>query len=463
MSDRIFTPNFKFDNPKVKMDSSLVFDRFLSALESTEQEREDILVKVSNFRPHMVGDLSQPFDMSYDIMNETKKVVNETINYSFHPSTLNQLASIDNPPIPLAWLKNSFDGKTEDFYDFYGVSYIGYPKIDLRQQILRHAFKKRKRMERIIRIEKPYYLNAKAHFDDSNKLYSVDTGKQDEMVMGIVGKNYPTEWSTSSLMNALYEEIHNSYNNVTWDHPYVTTNGTFRIAFHTEDPAWRFEPKKGDIIGFGGVLRDNPYGGGSLCWHPRALRLSCINGMTYYDRMGSVIISHRSWVSMVTEIVDQFLKPRLNKETLEPINNFEKRIPNPLPIADYLEEHSLLYSSLAKVMLIRLSSTARKMNRRFKTTANMLLQDYKTSLDWICGKYEIGDRIKERLHKVAVEDVTIPDPESDEFSVYDLSNVFSTYANSPLSDEQRNTYSTIAGEIVMKPILAEQLIAITAE
>jgi len=460
MSENLFNPNFVFDNPKVELDSRTVFDRFLEALELTEAEREDVLIKVSNLRPHVVGDLSKPFDISYDVMNETKGTVVETVTYPFHPSVLNQLASIDNPPIPLSWLKRSFTGIREPIYDYTGNSHEGNPTIDLRQQILQHAFKNRPRMKRTIRFERPYYLKVDYKSINDGMLW---VNKPEKLVMGVVGENYPTEWSTYEMVNALHIQVNKTFDNVTWAYPYVTDAGTFRVTFHSKDPQWSIEPKKGDVVGFGGVFRDNPYGGGSMCWHPRTLRLACVNGMTYHDSMGSVIVGHRSWVSMVTDLIKSVLTPRIDPITEEPLNSFEARLPIPLPISDYLEDHKLLYKGLSQVMVLRLLSIAQKLKERYQIAAEMVISDYKACLDWICRKYEIGDTVKDRLFKVSFEDVTIPDPTKEDFTVYDMSNVFSTYANAPLSDEQRKAYSTIAGEIIMRPQIAKQLVTIKAK
>ena len=61
--------------------------------------------------------------------------------------------------------------------------------------------------------------------------------------------------------------------------------------------------------------------------------------------------------------------------------------------------------------------------------------------------------MQEVIIEVAKKDATIPDPEKEDFTAYDLSNVFTVVANSDISDDMRDQFSEIGGRIVMQPAL----------
>lgn len=464
MASYLFSPEYRHETFRKEIDDKHRFETFLEALELTEQSRVDELVAVRNLRPLEIGDLDYPFPILYDVKNETKETVVETKKYIFDPSTIGQLCSLDKTPIPVAWFKNSLK-EHSPLISKHGIlnrDFDGIPHaIDLRQQLLYYAFTQRPRVKRILRVEEPWYRNATIDVDGVDTLRY--THPPHKLVMGVLGENYPTKWSTYGMFNALSYQVHDAFGDYTYEQPYVTQSGTFRMAFVTKDPEWKIEAKKGDTIGFGGVLRDNPYARGSLCWHPYALRLACVNGMTYQSRMGSIVIEHRSLLGMVRDLIKGILRPRINEETLKPLNKFEARLRDPLATADYMDDMTLLYEHLAKVMMARLLSVAGKVKTRYEKAAKMFLVDYNASLDRVCTDYELGEKIQEKLYKTAIRDVTIPDPQSDEFSVYDMSNVFSSYANSYSSDEQRKKYGTIAGEIIMKEGYPEILCKVTSK
>ena len=458
MASYLFSPEYRHETFKKETDDKRRFETFLEALELTEQSRVDELVDVRNLRPLELGDLESPFPILYDVKYERKGTVVNTRKYIFDPSTIGQLCSLDKTPIPVAWFKNSLKEKIPGI-DSSG--FRAYAHLDLRQQLLNYAFSHRPRVKRILRIEEPWYRNATIDVDGTDTLRY--TNPPHKLVMGVLGENYPTKWSTWGMFNALSYQVHDGFGDYTYELPYVTQAGTFRMAFYTKDPEWKIEAKKGDAIGFGGVLRDNPYARGSLCWHPYTLRLSCINGATYQSRMGSIVIEHRSPLDMVRNLIKGVLRPRMNQVSLKPLNKFESRLRDPLTDSDYIDNMSLLYEHLAKVMMARLLSVAGKVKSRYEKAAKMLLADYNASLDRICTDYELGEKIRAKLDETAIKDVTIPSPKSDEFSVYDLSNVLSSYANSYSSDEQRKKYGTIAGEVIMKDGYPEILCRVTSK
>lgn len=454
MASYLFSPEYRHETFKREINDKQRFEIFLEAIELTEQSRADELVQVRNLRPLELGDLVYPFPILYDLKNETKGTVIETKKYIFDPSTIGQLCSLDKTGIPVAFFKNSLKEKCP-YIDSNGNvveneanSPFTPPHQDLRQQLLYYAFSHRPRVKRILRIEEPWYRNATIEVNGNDTLRYLRPPSK--LVMGVLGENFPTKWSTFGMLSAMADQVHDAFGDYNYESPYVTQMGTFRMAFYSKDPDWRIEAKKGDTIGFGGVLRDNPYGRGSLCWHPYALRLSCVNGMTYQSRMGSIVVEHRSLLAMVRELVKGILRPRIDEETLKPINEFEALLRNPLAESEYMDNLKLLYEHLAKVMMARLLSVASIVKSRYESAAKMFLTDYNSALDRICTDYELGEKIKAKLNETAIKDVTIPNPQSDEFSVYDLSNILSSYANSYSSDEQRKKYSTIAGEVIMK-------------
>lgn len=459
MASYLFSPEYRQETFKRKINDKQRFETFLEAIEMTEQSREDQLVQVRNLRPMSLGDLEHPFAILHDIKNETKGTVIKTEKHIFDPSTIGQLCSLDKTGIPVAYFKNSLKEEVCILNDLGRPIGFKVFKADLRQQLLNYAFSHRPRVKRILRTEEPWYRNATIDLNGIETLRYIQ--KPSPLVMGVLGENFPTEWSTFGMFSALADQVHDAFGNYKYESPYVTQHGTFRMAFYSKDPEWRIEAKKGDTIGFGGVLRDNPYGRGSLCWHPYALRLSCVNGMTYQSRMGSVIVEHRSLLGMVKELVKGILRPRINEETLNPLNEFEARLKNPLLATEYIDNMKLLYEHLSKVMMARLMAEASKIKARYEGAAMMLLTDYNAALERVCTDYDLGEKIKTKLNETAIKDVTIPNPQSDEFAVYDLSNTFSSYANSYSSDEQRKRYSTIAGEIIMKPHYAEILSMVT--
>lgn len=442
MSNNVFTPEWSQEH-RTKPDNGVdYFKAFLKALELTEESRRDELIRIKNLRPYPVGDFSDSIVVAYDTFNEITKEVESTKNYVITLPCLLQLAQIDNPPLPVSWFKGSFKEDKTPIVNTKGIPTT--LQIDLRQQILYHIFSKRTRMERYFRNEIPFreHLITK----EGDRVFKLTDNIM--RVGGIVGPSYPLKWSTYKMFRALSDVIVDTFDDFKIDPPYMTENGTYRMAFHVSDPEWKIEPRKGDVISIGGIIRDNPYGRESLSWFPRALRLVCLNGATSPLSFGAIRIKHSVFSGMVDNLIKKVLRPHLDPDTEEPINKFEADLPLPLTNSEYIENHQLLYDNLASVMMARMLGHAGKLKKRYIAASETVIKDYKKALGMVCSRFDVGDRIKDKLIEVAIKDVTIPNPEDEEFTLYDLSNVFTSYSNASLSEEQRQKYSSIGGQII---------------
>lgn len=427
---------------------------FLKAMELTEFTRTDHYVRVKNIRPLEVGALENSRDcinLDYDESAENSDGTDKTLNFCLDQSCLIQLAQISDPPLPVAWFKKSFNGTPHNIISAFGG--ISSLQIDIRQQILRHIFLSRPRVERYFREEVPFirYVDVDAH----TGVPHVNPKKTDvRRVMGIVGKNYPREWSSARMFRSLVHEIGDTFDELHYDLPYMTEAGTYTFRFHSEDRKHIIEPKVGDILGIGGVLRDNPYGRAAFSWTPRTLRLACLNGMTTNRVEAHIYIRHNTFNGMVKDLVDNILAPRLN-EDLEFVNEFEANLPNPRSVSHYMEEKNRqdLYDHLACVMIARMLGSVEDIRSAYKYAASLVIEDYKADLEYVCNRYDVGKQVLEKLLTLPAEDNTIPNPDNEDFTLYDMSNVFTAYANFPISEEQRQRYSEIGGEIIMNPRL----------
>ena len=424
----------------------------MKALELTEESRKDELIRIKNLRPYPVGDMSENLVVAYDTYNEITGERESSRNFVITTPCLIQVAQIDSPPIPVGWFKNSFDGNKTSIINSKGEPTA--MQTDLRQQILYHIFSSRKRMERWFRTEIPFREQFTKNGERTFKLTEDYT-----RVNGVVGINYPLQWSTYKMFRALSDVIIDTFKNYTIDPPYLTENGTYKMSFHTKDPKWKIEPRNGDIIGIGGIIRDNPYGRESLGWYPRAMRLVCVNGMISPVSFGSVRLKHQPIAGLFDSLVQGILRPRLDVETEEPLNEFEDSLPLPLATEEYLDNHQLMYDGLASVMMARMLGHAGKMKESYEGAAEFVIKDYKAALERVCNKFDLGDTIKDKLEAIALTDATINSPADGDFTLYDLSNVFTTYANAPISEEQRQRYSKIGGELIMNQKVWSEAIA----
>jgi len=453
MATNLFTPDWSHEHRHGTKNDAQHFKAFLKALELTEESRKDELIRIKNLRPYPVDDMSENLVVAYDTFNEITDQRESTKNYVITLPCMLQIAQIDNPPMPIGWFKNSFDGnKTPVINSKAEPTALA---VDLRQQILYHIFTNRKRMERWFRNEIPFH----EHLIKNEGERVVRLTESVTRVNGVVGINYPLQWSTFKMFRALSNVITDTFDTFTLDPPYMTENGTYKMSFHTKDSKWKIEPRKGDIIGIGGIIRDNPYGRESLGWYPRAMRLVCLNGMISPVSFGAVKWRHQPIAGLFDSLVQGILKPRLDAKTDEPLNEFESQLPEPLATAEYLENHQLLYDHLASVMMARMLGNASKMKTAYEKAAEFVITDYKKALEMVCNKFDLGDTIKDKLGDIAITDVTIPNPVDEEFTLYDLSNVFTTYSNASISEEQRQRYSKIGGELIMHQQVWQEAIA----
>lgn len=451
LNGSIYSPEWAFNSKYPPKPKTQFLVAFLKAMELTEQTRTDHFVRVKNIRPLKVGALETPRNcilLDYDGDIDKSGKSNKTYSFCLDQSCLIQLAQISDPPLPVAWFKKSFDGNTMNIVaPNGGVSSI---QVDLRQQILRHIFLSRPRVERYFREEVP--LIQYVTVDDTAIPRVTPPENIVRRVMGIVGKSYPREWSTANMFKSLIHEIGDIFDELKYDLPYVTEAGTYTFRFHSEDSEHIIEPKVGDVLGIGGVLKDNPYGRAAFSWTPRTLRLSCLNGMTTHRVEGYIYIRHTTFNSMVQSLVEDILAPRMN-EDLEFISKFEANLPEPMDVSHYTENRQDLYDHLARVMVARMLGSVKDIRSAYKHAASLVIEDYKADLEYVCTKYDVGKQVLERLLTIPAEDNTIPNPENEDFTVYDMSNVFTAYANFPISEEQRQRYSEIGGEIIMNPRL----------
>ncbi len=442
MATNFFTPEWSYENRNKPDKGREYFKAYLTALELTEESRKDELIRVKNLRPYPLGELEDHFVIAYDTFHEITGELESTKNYVIALPCLIQVAQIDNPPIPVAWFKRSFKTGLNPIISKKAT--LTTLEIDVRQQILSHVFRKRTRMERYFRSEIPFHEHLLTK--EADRVFRLTNNV--ERVMGVVAPGYPLEWSTYKMFRALSDVIVDTFENYTLDPPYMTPEGTYQMAFHTKDSEWTIEPRRGDVIGIGAILRDNPYGRESLNWFPRALRLVCLNGATSPISLGGIRVKHRSFQGMVDGFIEGILKPHLDPITEEPINEFEAKLPLPLDRSEYFENHQLLYDHLASVMMARMLGNAGTLKERYLKAADFVIKDYEKALEMVCAKFDVSKQVQERLGEIATQDPTIPTPGEEEFTLYDLSNVFTTYSNAPISEEQRQKYSVVGGQII---------------
>jgi len=445
MAESIFAPDWAYGRKVKASQAREYFKAFLTALKATEQSREDVLVRVKNLRPLPV-DITKGFiNIDYDILNDVTGDVKETRQFQIDDSCLIQISQMDDPALPVAWFKRSFKTNTQPIVAKSG-NVMSKIQLDMRQQLLHNVFVKRTRLEKMFREEVPF-VRSTYHVGKGRAEIGIPDTPMPRQVMGIVGKGYPLEWSTYKMIRSLGDVLVDTFSDFTLETPYMTDAGTYRVGFYSKDSKYAIEPRVGDIIGIGGVIRDNPYGRSSLTWQPRTLRLVCTNGMTSMRGEGFIRLTHNPMTTLIKDLIENILAPR-RSQIGEYLNGFEADLPEPESIDFYFKNNGILYDHLARVMVARLLGSAGRLKQSYKLAAETAVKDYKAAIEYVCGRYDVGKMVKEKLWELAEQDPSINDPKEGDFTAYDLANVFTSYANSPISDDQRQRYEAIGGHII---------------
>jgi hypothetical protein len=284
---------------------------------------------------------------------------------------------------------------------------------------------------------------------------SVFGGSETErIVVGVVGRNYPLDYSDYKQVNSLSNHLNDLGVNFKFGQSSISENGDVKFS-------WRFD-KENELTSFGdsqgSVLREargisrtvmdgnvprngiyyynNFAGMGSLKFSHYSFQLICSNGMVG-SRMAQITgdIEHMNLDNFVKKLsADVFNWSDTQVEKFEKISGLDFTLPRELNYKNYIVDgkrvKDQLYDLVSKNVIFKTFLVGNKVKQKYINTAQLILADWQKELEAICHVQKLSDKAINELKNVAMFEPTIKlNEETKEAEYTALIDTFSAAAN----------------------------------
>jgi len=257
----------------------------------------------------------------------------------------------------------------------------------------------------------------------------------DDQVAGFVGKDYPLWWSDFQAVNSLVKNFsETSEGGLVIDRPKISRIGTVKFNFY--DPARTFEVRRStgrfsgnDSINYGGSYSRNPNGGGVLGVGGYWYREICTNGMIGVAPTLFSSVAHLNETYFNTELgkyLQAFVPLEIEEEPAY-ANLVDELLAGNRPIDTMTSD---FYDLWGKASVELIEQTYDYLVTVVKAGNELVVEDYKKEIEAQAEFYGMKRKSPYFL-ELAKSDPTI---DLEEFSLWDMANVFTAWANDPKLD-----------------------------
>lgn len=300
------------------------------------------------------------------------------------------------------------------------------------------------------------------------------TDKDGKVVVGIVGSEYPVNFSDYRQVAAVNDVLNDLGIQHKYGHSHIRENGNI-------DFSWYFNNKEliddnvdnplrqgrggitsGNIARPGLSYRNNFAGRGSLGFSTYRYQQVCSNGMMGYGKNAIVYgVRHQTADSFVRNLIDNVFKfPEDMVKDFRGHTGLDFELPEPLPASYYIDGDNItkMYEHIAKAIVFRTLFESQTLKEKYRKASNLVLADWRHELLEIQHRFDISNDLFKKLQTVALNDPTIKlnlDTKEAEYSA--LPDIFTSTANFLFSAGSNNKaieFQQIGGKLLsdLKPI-----------
>lgn len=371
------------------------YNTFLSELRDIEAHGEDSLVKINTIKP---VDVSKEGAWTVEIPQ-----VFGTKQFLLNDQAIGQLG---------ARRSKSAYGKTYGYTipeQYQTTDIHGEPvTVPLRALLLREAMLTRPK--------------AKANF---RQVYNPETGQM--VTKGIVGENYPLDFSDVEVLDQIYKKATDLGLNPKPSHFNHYKSGAIRASFMFDTDDFVFEHKDAKE-NFGVFFKnsrfgDDPAGGGSYVYTE-----ICTNGMMGWKSQYSFRINHTSRKSFIKNIISKLTQYRKSEEFALFSRDYGIDEIGLYGDGSNYATFDRIYPEIAIGLIFKSIQGSKFLKSKYQRAMEIVVKDWRKELEAQVKKHNLGTKKLPTLHDLAIQDPTLGMYQK-EGSLYDISGLLTSAGN----------------------------------